>query len=216
MKSLIERYCDGENYIKIETSPYYICDGKDKGVDRCCRTMKIPFTPYKICVRRTNIIGLNNDGIQRIISIFGTKAKVDKFKVTVKRYNREYTYYIDDMFWVLDPDKDFVTTNYKNVMYSRTEQKYYGYNNRGAIGFGIGDYLFDEKGECEYIYYKNIKYRLKFIWNLITNIKSPFHFQWAVNNGIKSIVPFRKRGTKIIETKEEALLAAKHMSEYLH
>ena len=93
MKSLIERYCDGKNYIKIEKSPYYLYEGKDKGVDRCCRIYKLPFTGCKICVRRTNITGLNNDGIQRIISIFGTKAKVDKFKVTVKRYNREYNYY---------------------------------------------------------------------------------------------------------------------------
>lgn len=216
MKSLIERYCNGKNYIKIETSPYYICDGKDKGVDICCRTMKIPFTPYKICVRRTNIIGLNNDGIQRIISIFGTKAKVDKFKVITKQYNREHTYYINDMFWVLDPDKDFVTTKYKYVMYSRTEQKYYGYSHQGVIGFGIGDYLFDTKNEDPSIYYKSLKYRIKFIWWLITNIKNPIDFQWAVELGITYIMPFNKRGIKIIETQEEALLAAKNMSEYLH
>lgn len=215
MKSLIERYCDGKNYIKIQKYPYYSCGGKDKGRDRCCRTMKIPFTPYKICVRRTNITGLNNDGIQRIISIFGTKAKVDKFKVTIKRYNREYTYYIDSMFWVLNPDKDFVTTNYRNVMYSRAEEKYYGYSHRGVIGFGIGDYLFDEKNENESMYYENIRYRLKFIWRLIANIKSPIDFQWAVESGIKYIIPFKKRGSKIIETKEEALLAAKHMADYL-
>ena len=93
MKSLIERYCDGKNYIKIEKSPYYSCAGKDKGVDKCCRIIKIPFTPYNICVRRTNITGFNNDGIQRIISIFGTKAKVDKFKVTIKRYIENYLLY---------------------------------------------------------------------------------------------------------------------------
>ena len=215
MKSLIERYCDGKNYIKIQKYPYYVCGGKDKGVDRCCRTMKIPFTPYKICVRRTNITGFNNDGIQRIISIFGTKAKVDKFKVTIKQYNREHTYYIDDMFWVLNPDKDFVTTNYRNVMYSRAEEKYYGYSHRGVIGFGIGDYLFDEKNENESMYYESLKYRFKFLWSLITHIKSPIDFQWAVENGIKYIVPFRGRGSKIIETKEEALLAAKHMADYL-
>jgi hypothetical protein len=216
MKSIIERYCDGENYIKIEKSPYYIYAGKDKGVDKCCRTMKIPFTRYKICVRRTNITGFNNDGIKRIISIFGTKAKVDKFKVTIKRYNREHTYYIDDMIWVLNPDKDFVTTNYKNVMYSRAEEKYYGYSHRGVIGFGIGDNLFDEKNEDLSIYYKSLKYRLKFLWSIIAHIKSPIDFQWAVERGIKYIVPFRRRGTKIIETKEEALLAAKHIAEYLN
>lgn len=215
MKSIIEHYCDGKNYIKIEECPYYVCGGKDKGVNRCCRIYKLPFTRYKICVRRTNITGLNNDGIQRIISIFGTKAKVDKFKVTIKRYNREHTYYIDNMFWVLDPDKDFVTTNYKNVMYSRAEQKYYGYSHRGVIGFGIGDYLFDEKNEDPSIYYKNLKYRLKFLWSLITYIKSPVDFQWVVESGIKYIVPFRGRGTKIIESPEEALLAAKHMADYL-
>ena len=216
MKSLIERYCDGKNYIKIETSPYYTCAGIDKGMDKCCRTIKIPFTDCKICIRRTNITGLNNDGIQRIISIFGTKARVDKFKVIIKQYNREHTYYIDDMFWVLDPDKDFVTTKYKHVMYSRAEQKYYGYSHQGVIGFGIGDYLFDTKNEDPSIYYKSLKYRIKFIWWLITNIKSPIDFQWAVELGITYIMPFNKRGTKIIETQEEALLAAKHMSEYLH
>lgn len=215
MKSLIERYCDGENYIKIEKYPYYTRGGKDKGVDRCCRIYKLPFTSYKICVRRTNITGFNNDGIQRIISIFGTKAKVDKFRVTIKRYNRERTYYINDMFWVLNPDKDFVITNYKNVMYSRAEQKYYGYSHRGVIGFGIGDNLFDENNEDPSIYYKSIKYRLRYIWSLITHIKSPIDFQWAIESGIKYIVPFRGRGTKIIETPEEALLAAKHMADYL-
>ena len=215
MKSLMERYCDGENYIKIEKAPHYLYGGKDKGVDGCCRIYKLPFTHYNICVRRTNITGLNNDGIKRIISIFGTKAKVDKFKVTVKRYNREHTYYIDTMLWVLNPDKDFVTTNYKNVMYSRAEQKYYGYSHRGVIGFGIGDYLFDENNENESMYYENLRYRLKFLWSLITHIKSPVDFQWAVESGIKYIIPFKKRGSKIIETQEEALLAAKHMADYL-
>ena len=119
------------------------------------------------------------------------------------------------MFWVLNPDKDFVTTNYRNVMYSRAEEKYYGYNHRGAIGFGIGDYLFDEKNEDESMYYKSLKYRLRFLWSLITHIKNPIDFQWTVESGIKCIIPFRNRGSKIIETKEEALLAAKHMSDYL-
>ena len=119
------------------------------------------------------------------------------------------------MFWVLNPNKDFVITNYKNVMYSRAEQKYYGYSHRGVIGFGIGDNLFDEKNEDSSIYYKSLKYRLKFLWSLITHIKSPIDFQWAVESGIKYIVPFRGRGTKIIETPEEALLAAKHMADYL-
>lgn len=216
MKSLIERYFDGENYIKVEKYPHYSKAGKDKGRDVCCRIIaKIPFTKYKICVRRTNITEFNNDGVQRIISIFGSKAKITKFTVNVKRYNRVNTYYIDDMIWVLDPDKDFTITTYNNVMYSRSEHKYYGYSHRGFASFGIGDNLFDIKEEDDFLYCNNMKYKLKFIWRLLKSIKSPVDFCYLMHDGIKAIVPFRDRGSKKIETEAEALTAAKNMAKHL-
>lgn len=216
MKSLIERYFNGENYIKVEKNPYYSKAGKDKGRDVWCRIIaKIPFTKYKICVRRTNVTELNNDGVQRIISIFGSKAKITKFTVNVRRYNRVNTYYIDDMIWVLDPDKDFTVTTYNDVMYSRSENKYYGYTHRGVVSFGIGDNLFDMKKEDDFLYCSNMKYKLKFIWHLIKYIKSPVDFCYLMHDGIKAIVPFRDRGSKKIETEAEALTAAKNMAKYL-
>ena len=39
--------------------------------------------------------------------------------------------------------------------------------------------------------------------------------KWMDDDGISHVIPFRLRGSKIIETMEEAFEAAKNMSNYL-
>lgn len=92
----------------------------------------------------------------------------------------------------------------------------YGYTHRGGNMFKIGDRLFDEK-------YKPVKedypeeqwneYERKF--NESYEVGDELDKKWMDNDGIAYVIPFKLRGSKIIETMEEAFEAAKNMSNYL-
>ena len=66
------------------------------------------------------------------------------------------------------------------------------------------------------IYYNSIKYRIKYLYSLIRSITCKFRFKYLIEDGIKDVTPFNKRGSKIIEIKEEAKQAVinfmKHIS----
>ena len=92
----------------------------------------------------------------------------------------------------------------------------YGYTHRGGNLFKIGDRLFDAK-------YKPVKedypedqwneYERKF--NESYEAGDELDKEWMGNNGISYVIPFKLRGSKLIETMEEAFEAAKNMSNYL-
>lgn len=60
---------------------------------------------------------------------------------------------------------------------------------------------------------KNIE--KKFIKSLKHDINDEFMFRETVHGGITDIVPFRNRGNKLIETKEEAFKAAENFAKYV-
>ena len=99
--------------------------------------------------------------------------------------------------------------------YSDKTKKYYGFTHRGVEGFGIGDMLFDINNENTSIYYNSIKYRIKYLYTLIRAIICKFRFKYLIEDGIKDVIPFNKRGSKIIETKEEAKQAAINFMKYI-
>lgn len=93
---------------------------------------------------------------------------------------------------------------------------YYGYSHRGGSLFKIGDRLFDEKyepQEKDYPEWQWAGWVEKF--NKSVNAADEFDRKYIYNEGMKSIIPFRERGKKVIETWEEAKQAAINMSKYL-
>ena len=126
---------------------------------------------------------------------------------------------------MLSDKLDLKHTSSSQVMFDAKSQKYIGYSHRGMASFGIGDMLFSsaeltKKEKLEY--YKNRKYRRKYLLALLEyHIKNDwFMFRdlcedEIIGHGIMSIVPYRERGRKRIETNEEAFMAAKNFAEYI-
>jgi len=91
-----------------------------------------------------------------------------------------------------------------------------GYTHRGAQLFRIGDRLFDGKYKPTKEDYPEDE------WNLYEeNFKKLYEEEdelgkkWMDADGLSYVIPFKLRGSKIIETMEDAFEAAKNMSDYL-
>jgi hypothetical protein len=91
-----------------------------------------------------------------------------------------------------------------------------GYTHRGGQLFKIGDRLSDGKykprkddyTEDEWTQYEN---RFKELYGEEDELGK----KWMDADGISYVIPFKLRGSKLIETMEEAFIAAKNMSNYL-
>ena len=181
--------------------------------------IKIPFTNYAIALRKRNVSTFSDYGLERIKSVFGQyNYKVNKLQViriNKSKDSQNYIFYMLDYVWMLNPKYNFICCKNPQVMFSRKLHKYYGYSHRGGAFFGIGDMLFDENKDKETLYYRNKSFRISFIKHLIKYVNDPFDFEDLVINGIKSIVPFKCRGSKIIEDMQEAYTAASNFAKYL-
>ena len=181
--------------------------------------IKIPFTNYAIALRKRNVTAFSDYGLERIKSLFGQyNYKVHKFEViriNKSKDSQNDVFYMLNYIWMLNPKYNFICCKNPQVMFSRKSHKYYGYSHRGGAFFGIGDMLFDENKDNETLYYRNKSFRIQFIKYLIKYINSPFDFEDLVNSGIKSIVPFKCRGSKTIEDMQEAYIAASNFAKYL-
>lgn len=210
---------NGEGYITIQNKHdngnIYCGDIKDIFITQ----IKIPFTNYAIALRKRGVTAFSDYALKRIKSLFGKyNYKVRKFEViriNKSKDSQNDVFYMLDYIWMLNPKYDFVCCKNPQVLFSRKLHKYAGYSHRGFGLFGIGDMLFDENKDNETLYYRNKSFRISFIKYLIKYINSPFDFEDLVNNGIKSIVPFKCRGSKIIENMQEAYIAASNFAKYL-
>ena len=93
---------------------------------------------------------------------------------------------------------------------------YYGYTHRGGSIFKIGDRLFEEDYTPVVEDYDEEEFEM--YWKKFTNGLSnadEFDKKWIYGDGIKSVMPFNRRGKKVIETWEEAMQAAINVSKYL-
>jgi hypothetical protein len=92
----------------------------------------------------------------------------------------------------------------------------YGYTHRGGNIFRIGDRLFDEKYKPVKGDYTEEEWEK---WETEFNEKheegDELDKKWMEIDGISYVIPYRLRGSKLIETMEEAFEAAKNMSNYL-
>ena len=140
--------------------------------------------------------------------------------------NGTYVGGIDDARWYVK-NKMMIDEQYPHgVAAAITEETYgtdnpvivgmYGYTHRGGQLFKIGDRLFDGKykprkddyTEDEWTQYEN---RFKELYEEEDELGK----KWMDADGISYVIPFKLRGSKLIETMEEAFIAAKNMSNYL-
>ena len=93
---------------------------------------------------------------------------------------------------------------------------YYGYTHRGGCLFKVGDRLFDEKYKPKKEDYPEEEWDRYFKKFMETYRKSDdFDQDWLFNDGVTSVVPFKRRGKKVIENLKDAQQAAINMSKYL-
>ena len=93
---------------------------------------------------------------------------------------------------------------------------YYGYTHRGGSIFKIGDRLFEEDYIPVAEDYDEKEFNM--YWKKFTNGLSnadEFDKKWIYNDGIKSVVPFNRRGKEVIKNWEQAKQAAINISKYL-
>ena len=94
---------------------------------------------------------------------------------------------------------------------------YYGYSHRGGALFQIGDRVFDNyylPTKSDYTQEEWDEYYEKF-QKSIKNADE-FDMKYIYNEGIASVIPFNKRGKKVIENWKEAREAAVSLSKYLN
>ena len=210
MKIKISKCFNGKLYLTIEEFPYYRCY-KYYGNDILIKKLfTIPFVNKSIVIRKRGITNLTDYGRTIITNVFGT-FKENGLYVEANTG----TYNILDYSFLLDESMKYKNTNTYGVIYSYKTKKYYSFTHRGIVGFGIGDMLFDINNENTSIYYNSIKYRIKYLYTLIKAITCKYRFKYLIEDGIKDVIPFNKRGSKIIETKEEAKQAAINFMKYI-
>ena len=93
---------------------------------------------------------------------------------------------------------------------------YYGYTHRGGATFKIGDRLFEE--DYNPVAEDYDKKEFDKYWKEYTNSYKKgddFDRKHIYNDGIKSVIPFNKRGKQVIKDWEQAKQAAINMSKYL-
>ena len=92
----------------------------------------------------------------------------------------------------------------------------YGYSHRGGCLFRIGDRLFDADYKPhvhDYTKEQWEKWHNKYRQRLKN--ADDFDRKWLQADGVAGFIPFNMRGSKVIETFEEAIEAAKNLSRYL-
>ena len=93
---------------------------------------------------------------------------------------------------------------------------YYGYSHRGGALFQIGDRVFDNyylPAASDYTEEEWIEFNSKF-QKSIKNADE-IDMKYIYNEGISSVIPFNRRGKKVIKTWEDAKEAAISLSKYL-
>jgi len=132
----------------------------------------------------------------------------------------EYIGDIERGWWYYD-NKMKVCDEYPHGVAERYDDEgnligYHGYTHRGGQTFKIGDRLFDasyEPKEEDYEEWEWAGWKLKYDKDLSES--DDFDKKWMLESGISNVIPFKKRGSKVIETLEDALQAAINMSNEL-
>jgi hypothetical protein len=115
---------------------------------------------------------------------------------------------------------NYIADDYENFITEQIEndnvEGYYGYTHRGGALFRIGDRMFDNyylPVRSDYTQKEWDEYYEKF-QKSIKNADE-VDMKYIYNEGIASVIPFNKRGKKVIENWKEAREAAIALSKYL-
>lgn len=114
---------------------------------------------------------------------------------------------------IKDPYENYLTEQIEND----NVHGYYGYTHRGGTTFKIGDRLFQEdyKPQKEDYPKKEWEGYEKAFQKSLASAEDDLDRRWMNESGISYVIPFKKRGPKVIETWGEAMQAAINMSKYL-
>lgn len=201
------RYFNGNYYVTFNKhTPYYSTqNGKDRYVCTLCKLFG-----YRLVLRKKNITELTPRGHKLISKTFYKVRGLDG----ITRFGDSYS--LLDFPFFLNGDSWKCTVHY-GVVYNETLEKWFGFTHRGAHFFGKGDILFDLLREDKDSYYDSDNYRKKYINALkrYDKSKDALGFKNLIDGGIVSIVPFKKRGSIVITTSDEARQAAIDFVTYL-
>ena len=215
----IKNVYNGILYLSISfSSPWY---SKGKGIDVARKVLKINLRNKRLyfAIREKNITSMNGWVAEKINKIFEDKKfNIEGIYVNlfIEGEEHPFPYSIGSIMFMFGKD-DWKATDNIGVFFNETKQRYMGFTHRGGCTFGIGDVLFDLDKEDVGLYYTNKKYRTKYLKCLkrYNKKEDDFGFRDAIQDGIAHIVPYKYRGSKIIETLDEAFKAAANMSDYL-
>ena len=131
---------------------------------------------------------------------------------------RGWWYYKNNMMVCEDYPHGVATIIEYNDMYPDQQfiAGYYGYTHRGGQTFKLGDRLFDanyKPKEEDYEEWEWAGWKQKYDKSYSEG--DDFDKKWMEESGISYVIPYTKRGSKVIETWEEALQAAINMSKEL-
>lgn len=135
-------------------------------------------------------------------------------------YYNGNSYFPEDCKWIFK--YDLMATSHPQVFLDKRNNKYIGFSHRGFASFGIGDMLFDTNIKDVSSYYKQPKYRWKYLMALLR-----YHLKGDVEgfeelcedsiigHGIMQIVPFIEFGNKHIGNINEAFQAALNFAKFM-
>jgi len=136
---------------------------------------------------------------------------------------REYPHGVAIKLKTYTPDiilTNSIEDNYENFVTEQIEndniEGYYGYSHRGGAVFKIGDRVFDNyylPVRSDYSQKEWDEYNKKYQEGLKN--ADEFDMKLIYNDGISSVIPFNKRGKKVIKDWKDALEAAINLSKYL-
>ena len=135
-------------------------------------------------------------------------------------YYNGNAYFPDDCKWIFK--YDFIATDNPQVFFDKRHNRYIGFSHRGYASFGIGNILFDKNNKDVSSYYKQPKYRWRYLMRLLK-----YHVKGdaagfenlcednIIGHGIMQIVPFGEIGNKQIDNMDEAFQAALNFAKFM-
>lgn len=206
-EAISKKVFKGNYYLKIEKHPYYA-----SGNDMLVKAYEIG--PTNISLRCKNI-SVDVDKIMILAKLPNFPDLVELSKMYVSSIQNIWRLHKNSMTPIGHGLAELVNSTSLDAPY-RKVLGYYGYTHRGGSTFKIGDRLFDEKytpKEEDYPEWQWAGWRIKF--KDARDKADDFYKESIYSDGIACIVPFKLRGSKVIETLEEARQAAINMSSYL-
>lgn len=231
----VKRIYDGKVFWRIEKAPFYTTgvyeQMKAKGykINVCLRYWQLPFGVY--LAKRQYVKDVSRELKDAIYRAAERKWGYVKVCFELSRYTiivistktgepiQRQTFYDETYKFFKIGEMTF--TDHPQVLYCEDTKKYYGYSHRASMGFGIGDMLFTEEPLSDDVLMKVFCADKKLRRDYIKVLKryhrhnDYFSFFDTIKCGIGEVIPFRKKGTKKIETSEEAFQAALNFARYV-